>query len=97
MALRTSNLYGKIVVSNRALRTVVIATAAESVGVHSAKGAEVVTMGSRMYIDLNIILKFGVSVEAVIESVRSAVKYNVENFSGMIVEYININVVGIKK
>ena len=44
----------------------------------------------------DIILKYGVSINAVAESVRRSVKYNVEQFTGMIVDAVNINVVGVK-
>ena len=44
----------------------------------------------------DIILKYGVSINAVAESVRRVVKYNVEQFTGMLVDSININVVGVK-
>ena len=115
MALYTSNLYGKILVIDEAIRTVAGTTALESYGVCglSARGrdltdarlfrrknfrraVEIITIENRIYIEINIILKYGVSVEAVSESVRSAIKYNVENFTGMIVECVNINVLGIK-
>ena len=45
---------------------------------------------------MQIILKYGVSINAVAESVRRSVKYNVEQFTGMIVDSVNINVVGVK-
>jgi len=96
MALKTSNLYGKIVISISAVRNVVTATASESYGVAWAKCGKVYAVNNRMMINARIILKFGVSIDAVIESVRSAIKYNVEHFSGMIVECVNIDVLGIQ-
>jgi len=51
---------------------------------------------NRIYIEVSVALKYGVSIDAVTESMRSAIKYNVELFTGMPVEVININVLGIK-
>jgi uncharacterized alkaline shock family protein YloU len=113
--LRTSNLYGRITVLDRAICNVAGATVLECYGVwglsnknseswhkncvkrqHFGRAVRVTTVNNYLRIDLNIVLKFGVSIEAVVESIRSAVKYNVENFCGMTVEYININILGIQ-
>ncbi|MBO4570082.1 MAG: Asp23/Gls24 family envelope stress response protein [Clostridia bacterium] len=61
-----------------------------------SRGVKILTVGDRIHIDLDIILKYGVSINAVAESVRRSVKYNVEQFTGMIVDSININVIGVK-
>lgn len=60
------------------------------------KGVKIMTIGDRIHVDLDIILKYGVSISAVAESVRRSVKYNVEQFTGMIVDAVNINVVGVR-
>ncbi|MEG1582156.1 MAG: Asp23/Gls24 family envelope stress response protein [Clostridia bacterium] len=60
------------------------------------RGIKILTIGDRIHIDLDIILKYGVSINAVAESVRRSVKYNVEQFTGMLVDSVNINVVGVK-
>lgn len=102
MALRTSNLYGKIVVSNKAVRTVVGMTALECYGIWGLsskkmkRSVRVYSVNNRIYIEILVYLRFGVNIDAVIDSVRSAIKYNVQNFSGMIVEGINVNVLGIR-
>ena len=62
----------------------------------NSRGIKILTIGDRIHIDLDIILKYGVSINAVAESVRRSVKYNVEQFTGMIVDDVNINVVGVK-
>ena len=41
-------------------------------------------------------IKYGVSIEAVAESLKEAIKYKVENFTGMIVDTVNVNVTGLK-
>ena len=113
MALATSNLYGKIVVTDSAVRTVVGATALESYGIYGFEGMRessrkkviekvfkrairIDMRDNRIYIEVNVIIKYGVSIDAVTESLRSAIKYNVELFTGMNVEVVNINVLGIK-
>ncbi len=62
----------------------------------STKGVKVVTSGDRIYIDVYVIIKFGVSISAVAESLKEAVKYQVEKFTGMIVNTVNVNIVGVK-
>ena len=61
---------------------------------YKPRGIKITTISDRIIIDLDIILKYGVSINAVAESVRRLVKYNVEQFTGMLVDSVNINVVG---
>ena len=58
------------------------------------KGVKIETSGDRISIDLYVIIKFGVSISAVAQSLREAVKYNVERFAGMIVDTVNVNIIG---
>jgi uncharacterized alkaline shock family protein YloU len=60
------------------------------------RGVRVSIVKDRIRIDLYVVLKFGMSISAVAESLRKSVKYSVENFTGMVVERVNISVVGIK-
>ena len=60
------------------------------------KGVKISSVDNRIFIDIFCILKYGVSVSAVAESLKSAVKYSVENFTGMIVDTVNVHVVGIR-
>lgn len=62
----------------------------------TTKGVKVSTLDDRIYIDLNVMIKFGVSIAAVAESLKEAVKYAVESFTGMIVASVNVNIVGVK-
>ena len=50
----------------------------------------------QIYIDVYVIIKFGVSINAVAESLKESVKYRVEKFTGMIVDTVNVNVIGVK-
>lgn len=59
-------------------------------------GVKVTTEGDRIYIDLFVNVKFGVSISAVANSLKKAVNYKVEKFTGMLVEIVNVNIVGVK-
>ncbi|MCD8201584.1 MAG: Asp23/Gls24 family envelope stress response protein [Clostridia bacterium] len=60
------------------------------------RGIKVTTSGDRVYIDVYVIIKYGVSINAVAESLKEAIKYRVERFTGMIVDTVNVNIVGVK-
>lgn len=61
-----------------------------------SRGVKISSVDSRIFIDIYCIFKYGVSVSAVAESLKSAVKYSVENFTGMIVDTVNVHVVGVR-
>lgn len=58
----------------------------------SVKGVNVHCTGDRIYINLSVIVKYGVSVKAVVDALKESVKYKVEKFTGMIVDTINVKV-----
>lgn len=60
------------------------------------RGVRVSSSGNRIYIDVYVVVKYGVSINAVAESIKEIVKYKVEYFTGMIVDTVNINVIGVK-
>ena len=60
------------------------------------RGTKVTTSGNRIYIDVYVMMKYGVSLNAVAESLKEAIKYKVEKFTGMIVDTVNVNVIGVK-
>lgn len=60
------------------------------------RGIKVTTYGNRIYFDVYVIIKYGVSINAVAESLKEAIKYKVEGFTGMIVDTVNVNVIGVK-
>ncbi len=60
------------------------------------KGVKVATQGNRIFIDVYVLIKYGVSIEAVAESLKESIKYKVEYFTGMIVDTVNVNVIGLK-
>lgn len=61
-----------------------------------SKGVKIITMNNRITINLSVVLKYGVSIASVSENLKSAIKYGVEEFTGMIVDYVNVNVVGVR-
>ncbi len=62
----------------------------------NTRGIKVTCDNHHIYIDVFAILKSGVSVEAVKESLERTVTYSVEYFTGMRVKKVNINIVGIR-
>lgn len=59
----------------------------------TGKGVRVLCNGDRIFIDLYVVMKYGLSIEAVAEALKKTVKYDVEKFTGMIVDTINVNIV----
>ena len=59
------------------------------------KAVTVTSEYNHIVISIMLYLKFGVTVDPVIESIRRAIKYNVETFTGMTVECVNIDILGI--
>lgn len=115
MSVNTSNVYGKISISDQAIAKVAKSAAQECYGVvdtasrsitdsltellkkqPDGRGIKIVTNGDRIYIDVNVIIKYGVSINAVAESLKECVKYKVERFTGMIVDTVNVNIIGVK-
>lgn len=60
------------------------------------KGIKVTTIENRIFIEIHAIFKYGVSINAVSESLKKSVKYSVENFTGMIVNSVNVHVEGVR-
>lgn len=116
MALKTSNIFGRITISDRAIAMVASNAAMECYGVAdlvsrrltdslaelfnkipNGKGIKVATVdNNKIYIDVYAILKDGVNIDAVTDSLRSVIIYNVEKFTGMSVKDVKINILGIK-
>ena len=60
------------------------------------RGIKVTTSGNKIFVDVYVVVKYGVSIIAVAESLKEAIKYKVEVFTGMIVDTVNVNVLGVK-
>ena len=63
---------------------------------HLTKGVRVTTQNNRVVIDLFIMVQFGVSIAAVSNNIIERVKYTIEDFTGLEVEKVNINVQGVR-
>ena len=63
---------------------------------NTGKGIKVTTSGNRIYVDVYVIMKYGISISAVAEALKEAIKYKVEGFTGMVVDTVNVNVIGVK-
>ena len=59
------------------------------------KSVTVRSSGDRIFIDLSVVVKYGVSIKAVVEALKESVKYKVERFTGMVVDTINVSVTGV--
>lgn len=60
------------------------------------KGAIVQTVDNLVYVELFVVLKVGVNIEAVKKSLADAVKFSLETFTGMRVKRVHVNIVGIR-
>ncbi len=61
-----------------------------------SRGIKLVTVDNRIYIDIYCLIASGVNTEAVVNSLKSAVTYHVENFTGMRVKAVDVHVLGMK-
>ncbi len=115
MGLQTSNIYGKITVSDDAVALVIKKVALDCYGVSElvsrrlsdsllmlfnkepiGRGIKLVTVDNRIYIDIYCLIASGVNTEAVVASLKSAIVYHVENFTGMRVKAVDVHVLGMK-
>ena len=51
---------------------------------------------NNIFIDLHIVIQYGIKISTVCENIIENVKYNVENLTGLTVKKVNVNVHGIK-
>ena len=115
MSLTTSNIYGKITISDDVVAVVASQAASECYGVvemvsrgfsdnignlwgkdSSGKGVKVTAVDNLMFIEVYVVIKIGVNIEAVKKSIADTVKFALENFTGMRVKKVQVNVVGIR-
>ena len=115
MAVKTSNYYGRIIITDKAISMVAHFASADCYGVvdlvsrklsdsiseffnkcPSGKGVKIVTLKNKINIELFVVLKEGINIDAVTDSIKSTVKYNVETYTGMRVDNVIVNVAGVK-
>ena len=114
MSVKTNNIYGKIIISNKTIEKFVSNMATDCYGIvayshgnafsslvsfikngSGFKGVKVRSVEDRIFIEIAVIVKYGVSIKAVVESLKESVKYKVERFTGMIVDTIDVFVTGV--
>lgn len=114
MSVKTNNIYGKILISNKTIQKFVLHIATDCYGIVKfsrvsffnsiisffkfgtlGRSVNVRSSGDRIFIDISVIVKYGVSIKAVVEALKESVKYKVEKFTGMIVDTIDVNVTGV--
>ena len=61
-----------------------------------SKGIEVYTKDEKVYIDLHIVVSYGVKISEVAQNVQEKVKYVIETQIGVKVEEVNVIVQGVK-
>ena len=111
MKFTTFNSFGKISMSRRAISKVASVAVLDCYGVvglvnplfnresksHGYKGIVLTsTETDIIMVDVYVVLKYSVAIAAVSESVRKAVKYAIERFTGMIVKSVDVHVVDVR-
>lgn len=111
MKFTTFNSFGKITMSRRAISKVASVAVQECYGVvglvnpafnreskgHGYKGVVLTSNETDIIIvDVYVVLKYSVAIAAVSESIRKAVKYAIETFTGMIVKSVDVHVVDVR-
>ncbi|MFA5576974.1 MAG: Asp23/Gls24 family envelope stress response protein [Tissierellaceae bacterium] len=61
-----------------------------------SKGVKVYSKDGALTIDLHVILEYGVNISVVAENIIDRVKFNLENFTGLKIDKINVHVQGIR-
>ena len=105
MSVRTNNIYGKIIISDKTIERFVSYVARDCYGIvvsfikfgKTVKGINVKSNGDKITIEISVVVKYGISIKAVVEALKESVKYRVEKFTGMLVDVINVNVMGVKQ
>ena len=60
------------------------------------KGIKVHMKDDKIDIDMFVIVEYGVSINAVAQSAKETIKYNVEKFTGLKVDKVNVSVQGVR-
>ncbi len=63
---------------------------------HLTKGVKVHTKNDKIQIDLYIIVQFGTKISVVANNIIEKVKYNIENYTGLKVDKVNIHIQGVR-
>lgn len=110
--LNTTNKYGKIYIKNETIKVIVTQAASEVYGVWTfsrshnkfgdwqlrrlLRGTKIKYQNNSLNIEVDVVLKVGVNVNAVRNSVESEIRFAIEQYVGLPVSAINVNVVGFR-
>lgn len=61
-----------------------------------SRGVEVRHEGERVHLDLYVVVSYGTKISEVAHNIQSKVKYVLEEVVGLKVDYVNINVQGVR-
>ena len=56
------------------------------------RGVKVKAHNNRINIKVSVVLKYAVSIPAVAKNIKDGIKYNVEDFTGMIVDHVYVHI-----
>ncbi len=111
MNFTTFNSFGKINMSRKAISKVASVAVLDCYGVvalvnpafnrasksHGYKGIVLTSNETDIImVDVYVVLKYSVSIAAVSDSIRKAVKYAIEHFTGMIVKSVDVHIVDVR-
>ncbi len=63
---------------------------------HTDKGVRVVESDGKLYIELHIIVMYGLNISAIVKSIINKVRYTVEQATELTVEQVNVVVENVK-
>lgn len=92
-AIAALDCYGVVELVNRGVKDSLVDAFRKAPGV---RGVKVMTYGDRISLALQVIMKYGVNIDAVSESLKSVIRYTVESFTHMTVEDVDVIVSGVK-
>ena len=100
---RMNNSLGSIVIDSNVIATYAGSVAVECFGIvgmasvkNLERGINVRVEDNKITLDFHVIVSYGVSISAVANNLLDNVKYQLESFTGMEVEKINIFVEGVR-
>ncbi|AAO35798.1 alkaline-shock protein [Clostridium tetani] len=65
-------------------------------GENLSKGVKIKNKEGKLYIELYIIVEYGTKISVIASNIIQKIKYNVENYTGLKVSNITVNVQGVR-
>ena len=88
--------YGKVLINTDVIATYAGSVAVECFGIVGMAAVNVSLKENRICLDFHVIVSYGVSISTVSDNLISTVKYQVEEFTGMKIDKVNIFVEGVR-